>query len=53
MTVDDPTNQLVHGNTNHVLGDNDGTAKSQYNILDIDELASKNMFCGWVLTQVV
>jgi hypothetical protein len=45
------TDQLVHGNANHVLGDDDGAAEGQYNMLDIGELASASMFCDWILTQ--
>lgn len=39
------TDQLVHGNANHVLGDDDGTVESQYNMLDIDVLASTSLVC--------
>lgn len=40
------TDQLVHGNTDHVLGDNDGTMESQYNVLNTSGPVLWNLFCA-------
>jgi archaellin len=40
------TDQLVHGNTDHVLSDNDGTMESQYKMLNTGDVVLCNLFCA-------
>lgn len=40
------TDQFVHGNTDHVLGDNNGTMESQYNMLNTGDVVLWNLFCA-------